>query len=405
MADALARIERGAMAPGPDRIVRLAPLPQAKKPRDRRLDVFRGLCLVMIFINHVPGTMFEGLTSRNFGFSDAAEAFVFISGCSAALAYAGAFDGTARLWPGISRMWGRAWTLYLVHLLVTFWAIAIAAAAWRFGGDSTLFFKDNIQALAHDPLGTLIGLPAMTHQLGYVNILPMYAVLLLAGPALIWAGLRAPRATFAASLALWALSGFFYLDLPNFPNPGGWFLNPLSWQILFVAGLMTGLALRRGERFVPRHPLLIGLAAAVLAGALLWLKAPLGGAVGYKIVRFLLDLGLPGSLVDFDKTYLSLPRLLHAFALVYLLGALASVHWLCNSRWLEPLALMGRIALPVFAFGTILSFAARAVKEIAAKNLWLDAALIAGGVLAMWALAFALQTARSAAKSGQVKPG
>ncbi|WP_284162566.1 OpgC domain-containing protein [Frigidibacter sp. SD6-1] len=404
MADALARIEPGDAAPAEDRIVRLAPKPQVKKPRDRRLDVFRGLCLVMIFINHVPGTMFEGLTSRNFGFSDAAEAFVFISGCSAALAYASGFDGAARLWPGISRMWGRAWTLYLVHLLVTFWAIAIAAAAWRFGGDSTLFFKDNIQVFARDPLGVLVGLPLMSHQLGYVNILPMYAVLLLTGPAMIMAGLRAPWATFAGALGVWALCGFFYVDLPNFPNRGGWFLNPLSWQLLFVAGLMTGLALRRGERFVPRHPVLIGLAVAVLLGAILWMKLPGGGAVGAKIVRFLLDLGLPRSLADFDKTYLSLPRLLHAFALVYLLGALGWVRSLCNSRWLEPLALMGRIALPVFAFGTILSFAARAVKEVSPESLWLDAGLIAGGIIAMWALAFTLQTARAAAKAGQVRP-
>ena len=43
--------------------------------RDHRLDIFRGLALMMIFINHVPGNVFEHLTSRNFGFSDAAEAF------------------------------------------------------------------------------------------------------------------------------------------------------------------------------------------------------------------------------------------------------------------------------------------------------------------------------------------
>src|SRR3989338_8354045 len=52
-------------------------------PRDLRLDVFRGLCLVMIFMNHIPGTVYEHLTSRNFGFSDAAEGFVFMSGMDA----------------------------------------------------------------------------------------------------------------------------------------------------------------------------------------------------------------------------------------------------------------------------------------------------------------------------------
>ena len=48
--------------------------------RDARLDMFRGIALLMIFINHVPGTAWENFTSRNFGFSDAAEAFVLMSG-------------------------------------------------------------------------------------------------------------------------------------------------------------------------------------------------------------------------------------------------------------------------------------------------------------------------------------
>ena len=44
--------------------------------RDTRIDVFRALALITIFIDHVPGTAFETLTYKNFGFSDAAEAFV-----------------------------------------------------------------------------------------------------------------------------------------------------------------------------------------------------------------------------------------------------------------------------------------------------------------------------------------
>ena len=56
-----------------------------RKTRDPRLDVFRGLCLVMIFINHVPGNVYEKFTSRNFGFSDAAEGFVLMSGIAAGL--------------------------------------------------------------------------------------------------------------------------------------------------------------------------------------------------------------------------------------------------------------------------------------------------------------------------------
>ena len=44
---------------------------RATADRDPRLDVFRGLALVMIFINHAPRNWLENLTNRNFGFSDA----------------------------------------------------------------------------------------------------------------------------------------------------------------------------------------------------------------------------------------------------------------------------------------------------------------------------------------------
>ena len=48
--------------------------------RDLRLDLFRGIGLWMIFLDHIPHDVVAWLTLRNYGFSDAAEFFVFISG-------------------------------------------------------------------------------------------------------------------------------------------------------------------------------------------------------------------------------------------------------------------------------------------------------------------------------------
>ncbi|MCX8508175.1 MAG: OpgC domain-containing protein [Rhodobacteraceae bacterium] len=369
------------------------PLP-VRKARDRRIDFFRGLALVMIFINHVPGTIYETLTSRNFGFSDAAEGFVFLSGTSAALAYAGIMTGP-KLWPGIARIWARAWTLYLVHLLVTVWVIGITAATFRWGGDTTLMLRDNVQYFFKDMAGVLTGLPLMTHQVGYVNILPMYAVLLLASPALILAGRAHPRLTLAGSVILWLLSGSLMLDLPNFPTPGGWFLNPLSWQLLFVLGLLTGLALRKGERLVPRHPALIGLSIGLLTLSLAWIKLPDFADRANAVMGKLATLGLPPVIRDFDKTYLSVPRLFHALALIYLLSALSAVRTLSNSRWVEPITLLGRQALPVFALGSILSFAARSGKLLAGDSFAFDTVLILAGILMMYGLAWAREKSRA----------
>src|SRR3954467_2566160 len=51
-----------------------------KVERDLRLDFFRGIGLWMCFLDHVPHDVVAWLTLRNYGFSDAAEFFVFISG-------------------------------------------------------------------------------------------------------------------------------------------------------------------------------------------------------------------------------------------------------------------------------------------------------------------------------------
>lgn len=365
---------------------RAAPQSPARQ-RDGRIDVLRGLALVMIFINHVPGTVFENLTNRNFGFSDAAEGFVMISGISAALAYSGGLSAMP-LWPGIAKVWKRAWMLYLVHLFLSFWALAIVFATWRFGGSPTLAQKDNFQFLFSDPYGVLIGVPTLGHQFGYVNILPLYAVLLLAAPALILLGRRWPVWTLAGSVALWFAAGWFRLDLPAYPLPGGWFFNPFSWQLLFVIGLLTGLAMKRGARFVPLRRWLTWMAWGFVILAVAWLKWHALGRAAGSALWWAANHGAPWFFTAFDKTYVSLPRLLHVLALAYAISTIPGFRRAADHPALAPLAVLGRQALPVFALGTLLSFAARAVKELAViPSHLLDGSLIAGGIVAMIAFA------------------
>ena len=55
--------------------------------RELRLDLFRGLALWLIFIDHLPPSLLTWFTIRNYGFSDATEIFIFISGYTAAFVY------------------------------------------------------------------------------------------------------------------------------------------------------------------------------------------------------------------------------------------------------------------------------------------------------------------------------
>src|SRR5260221_11190326 len=55
--------------------------------RELRLDLFRGLALWLIFIDHLSPDLLTWFTIRIYGFSDAAEIFIFISRSTAAFVY------------------------------------------------------------------------------------------------------------------------------------------------------------------------------------------------------------------------------------------------------------------------------------------------------------------------------
>src|SRR6516165_10254352 len=85
--------------------------------RDLRLDFFRGLALIFIFIDHIPENVLSYFTPQAFQFYDATELFIFISGYTAALVYGrtlalqGAFYATAQILR-------RAWQLYVAHIFL-----------------------------------------------------------------------------------------------------------------------------------------------------------------------------------------------------------------------------------------------------------------------------------------------
>src|SRR6267142_4980528 len=85
--------------------------------RDLRLDLFRGIGLWMIFLDHIPHDVVSWLTLRNYGFSDAAEFFVFISGYLAGFIY-GPFVRGGHFFAATKRLVMRAWQMYVAHIML-----------------------------------------------------------------------------------------------------------------------------------------------------------------------------------------------------------------------------------------------------------------------------------------------
>src|SRR5437660_12840960 len=83
--------------------------------RDLRLDLFRGLALWLIFLDHIPQNAVNWITIRNYGFSDAAEIFVFISGYTAAFVYGRAAQESGMIVAG-ARVLRGAWQVYVAHV-------------------------------------------------------------------------------------------------------------------------------------------------------------------------------------------------------------------------------------------------------------------------------------------------
>lgn len=369
--------------------------------RDPRLDFFRGLSLIMIFMNHVPGTFFENLTSRNFGLSDAAEGFVFMSGCAVALAYGPKTKDGLNV-DAVRKGWGRAWQLYLVHIMTTVWAMALVAGGVLWLGADEVLLNNSFIMMWKQPVEVILGVATLGHQFGYVNILPMYAVLMLGAPFLVRLGQRNPMALLAFSVGFWILTFAFRLDLPNYPQPGGWFFNPFAWQLIFSLGILTGLALRNGRRLVPVKPWLVWIAAVWLVFCFAWVQDVDLKEWMNQSLNWLRAQGVPGLVAGFDKTFVSLPRLTHFIALAYILSLPMVIPKIAASQAMDPVRLIGRHSLPVFAMGTVIAIFAQVVKDIHPDGIEQDMLLVLGGLFAQWCLAFALEWTRQ--RDGRAKP-
>ncbi|MDG4895504.1 OpgC domain-containing protein [Mesorhizobium sp. WSM4976] len=349
--------------------------------RDTRIDVLRALALLTIFVDHVPGTVFENWTYKNFGFSDAAEAFVLISGISVALAYGAKFKPGDRLLATL-KMWRRAGVLYISHIVITMVVIALFCAAAVFAHRPEMLTMINIEPLMKNTPQVLLGIVTLGHQLGYNNILPVYAALLLAAPAFVlFVGYRPVPALIVSGL-LWLVAGIWQIAPPNYPEPGLWFLNPLSWQFLFNIGLAAMLHVKRGGR-IPANSWLLGAAGIYVVGAAIWVHSPLWGQITW--------FNLPVVIGGFDKTFLSLPRLLHILSVSFLIVALPAVSNLFRVRPDNPLAILGKRSLPVFVAGTLLAMAAQVLKLINPGGPAYDTLLISAGIAMQFALALYLE--------------
>ncbi|MFD3190643.1 OpgC family protein [Sedimentitalea sp. HM32M-2] len=239
------------------------------KPRDPRLDFYRGIAMFIILVAHIPFNPWSGWIPARFGWSDATEIFVFCSGMASAIAFGGAFARKGWLL-GSARVLFRVWQVYWAHIGLFFFVAMSMAALDTYGSFEKSYVNAlNLGRFFSDPMPQIVGFFTLTYVPNYFDILPMYLVVLALMPLFIALSGLSLWAVAAASVAIWLAANLGFLSLPAEPwSERVWFFNPFGWQLLFF----TGFALMRG--WLPPPPVSRGL--IWLCIAFLVLSAPFG---------------------------------------------------------------------------------------------------------------------------------
>ena len=230
--------------------------------------------MFIILVAHIPWNAWADWIPARFGFSDAADMFVFCSGMATAIAFGRVF-ATRGWWMGTARIAHRLWQVYWAHIggFLGVMLVLLAADTWLGG---THYVDDELQlgAFFATPRSHLLGLLTLTYVPNYFDILPMYLVILAMTP-LVMALANVHKGLVAAfMLAVWLAANVGHVDIiADRENMRYWFFNPFGWQVVFF----TGFAYARGWLAPPPRDWRLVLAAL----ALVLLAAPVSCQEGF----------------------------------------------------------------------------------------------------------------------------
>jgi hypothetical protein len=332
-----------------------------RAPRDPRLDFFRGIAMLIIFIAHVPLNMWALYIPARWGWSDATEMFVFCSGFAAALAFGSTFTKASFTY-GTLRIGYRVWQIYAAHIAMFIFIAALVYAATDLIGTKNYVDQLNLTWFFDNPGPALFGLFTLSYVPNYFDILPMYIGALVMVPIVMALARVHPMAAMGFVVLVYAGTHLFGWSLGAHPEHDHirWFFNPFGWQLLFF----TGFAFALGWLPAPKISKSWVIAAVVFV-VISMPAANWGVAKHYEVFRWIRE-------IVWDirpKTDFGLLRYLHFLALAYIALAIVNprLHWL-RSDWVKPIVIVGQNSLAVFLLGMGLSRVAGIVLDQIGRN-------------------------------------
>ncbi len=314
-----------------------------RRPRDPRLDFFRGLAMFIILLAHTPENAWTLWIPARFGYSDATEIFVFCSGMASALAFGAVFRERG-FGLGVARVGFRVWQVYWAHVGVFLATAALLYAIQSQGwgaADVDYLRRPHVVPFFEDTGAALLGLLTLRYVPGLFDILPMYLVILAMIPTVMALHrLGGGPAAAAAVVALWTLSTLaglarsagdapgllarigeatLWLNLPATPwGDATWFFNPFAWQIVFFTGFAFGMGWLAGPP-VSRRLVLLAALVLLVSVPFAWFKIHEGFYLPpeWALQRWIADIRAATEPLWW-KTWQGALRYLHFLALAYL---------------------------------------------------------------------------------------
>ncbi len=350
--------------------------------RDIRLYLFLGLANWFIFLDHIPNNFVNWITPRNFGFSGAAEVFIFIAGYTAAALYGKIMLERAFI-IGATRLLKRAWQLYAAYVvLFVIYIVVIGYVAGEYAAPD-LLNEFNVADLIDHPIRILAHGLFLQSKARNLDLLQLYTLLMLLLPPVLWSMLRWPLLTVLGSIALYFGARQFGWNLASFPD-GDWYFNPFCWQLLFVFGACV--ALEGGIELRATHRSAIALYAAVayLVFAFAMTMAGRIPEIGALLPAWLFDAFNPN-----DKENLAPYRVLHFVVVAFVVTRFVPMDWSgLQHPVVRPLVKCGEQSLAVFCAGVFLSFAGHFVLSTSSGSALMQLLVSAAGIAVMTATAY-----------------
>jgi len=352
------------------------------KGRDLRLDLFRGVANWAIYLDHIPDNVVNWITTRNYGFSDAADLFVFISGYTASFVYARMMLERGFI-VGATRLTKRVWQLYVAHIILfVIYIASISYLALRFG-DSEMINEFNVAGLVDNATETLRQGLFLRFKPLNLDVLPLYIVLMGLFPPVLWFMLRKPDLTMALSIVLWLTARHFGLNLNAYPA-GQWYFNPYCWQVLFVFGAWCAMGGARRSMALINAPVTLWLCLGYLAFALVMTMAGRFPTLGGMFPEWLFSAFNPN-----DKTNLAPYRFIHFVVIVILVIRFVPKDWPgLEWRGFDPIIVCGQQSLAVFCVGVFLSFVGHFELSMSSGSLFAQIFVSVAGIAIMTTVAY-----------------